>query len=337
MAFEFKRFAIQDNSLFFSMVLYYLIVFAICCGALYFAGNWVVGGLSRIAKFFGWKEFVVAFFVMALAATLPNLFLAIMSIANGVPELSLGDVMGGNVVDMTLAIALAAFFSKKGIDASGRTVQTSLLFTFGAAILPLLLLFDNRLSRADGALLLAFFAIYVYWLLSKKERFKKIFNGHQVPIGKQLGQFTRDLGKVAAGSAVLIAVAQGIIVSASAFSADFNVSLPLVGILVIGLGNSFPEIYFGIAAARANKTKMILGDVMGAVIMPGTLVLGMVALLSPFSVNGFSMFAAARYFLLIAAVFFYICVRTGRKVTKKEAVMLLAVYIAFLLTEVLAK
>ncbi len=110
-----------------------------------------------MAKFFGLKEFVVAFFIMALAATLPNLFLAIMAVANGIPELSLGDILGGNVVDMTLAVALAAFFSKNGIDANGPTIQTSRMLTFSAAVLPQALLMDNYLSRIDGLLLLALF------------------------------------------------------------------------------------------------------------------------------------------------------------------------------------
>jgi len=319
------------------MVLTYILFFFVCCVALYVAGNWVIGGLMRIAKFLGWKEFVVAFFVMAMAATLPNLFLAIVSIINGVPELSLGDVMGGNVVDLTFTVALAAFFSKKGIDAKSRTAQASLTFTFFAAIMPLLLLLDGKLSRIDGAILLAFFGAYVYWLLSKKERFKIIFNGHPVPIGKQFGQFFKDLGQILAGIVVLIAAAQVIVSFANAFSVDFNISLPLVGVLVVGLGNCFPEIYFGIVSARANKTKLLLGDIMGAVILPGTLVLGLVALLSPFRIADMNMFLAARYYLLAAAVFFYICVRTDRKITKKEAMLLLFVYIAFLITEIFAK
>ncbi len=318
-------------------MIWYFLFFVICCAALYFAGDWVVGGLSRIAKFLGWKEFVVAFFVMALAASLPNLFLAIMAVINGVPELALGDVMGGNVVDMTLAVALAAFFSKKGIDAKSRTVQTSIIFTFIAAVLPLMLLLDNNLSRVDGAILLLLFFVYVYWLLSKKERFKVIYNGHPVPIAKQLDRFLGDLAKIIAGITVMMIVAQAIIYLAEGFSESFAISLPLIGILVVGLGNSFPEIYFGIISARAGKTRMLLGDIMGAIIMPSTLVLGTVAMISPFHINGLTMFAAARYFLLVAATVFYVCVKTGQRVSKKEAFVLLFVYISFLITEILAK
>ena len=319
------------------MALSYVIIFLLCCAALYFAGNWVIAGTARLAKFFGLKEFVVAFFIMALAATLPNLFLAIMAVANGIPELSLGDILGGNVVDMTLAVALAAFFSKKGIDAKGQTIQASLMFTFAAAVLPLALLLDNHLSRIDGVLLLALFFVYVNWLLSKKERFKTIYDGHQVSIGKQIKHFWQDIARVAGGVAGMIIVAQIIILAANRFSSELAVALPLVGILIVGLGNSFPEIYFGIAAAKSGNTKMILGDLMGAVIMSGTMVLGLTALASPIKINDLEMFGAARYFLFGAAVFFYICARSGQKISKKEGLLLLGIYIAFLITEVFAR
>jgi len=318
-------------------VFYYILIFFVCCVALYFAGNWVVVGMARLAKFFGLKEFVVAFFVMALAATLPNLFLAVMSVINGIPELSLGDILGGNVVDMTLAVALAAFFSKKGIDAKGHTIQASVIFTFVAAVLPLALLLDNNLSRIDGILLLTLFAVYIYWLLSKKERFKTIYDGHQVSIGKQFKDFWRDIAKVAAGIMGLMIVAQILIVSAESFSREMGVSLPVIGILIIGLGNCFPEIYFGIAAAKSGKTKMIMGDLMGAIVISGTFVLGMVALISPIEIGHLARFAAARYFLFGAALLFYVCARSGQKITKKEGLLLLALYNAFLITEVFAK
>jgi cation:H+ antiporter len=319
------------------VALIYFVFFGACCVAMYYAGNWIVESLARLAKILRWKEFVVAFLIMAMAATLPNLFLALVAVLNGVPELSLGDVMGGNVVDMTLTIALAVFFSKKGIDARGEVVQTSLMFTSIAAIMPLVLILDGSLSRIDGVVLLVFFFAYLYWLLSKKERFSVIYSGHSVNVGKNMGLITRESAKIFLSSLVLIGVAQAIIVLAEDFSASFMIPLSLVGILIVGLGNSMPEIYFSITAARANKTKMILGDVMGAIILPGTLVLGLVALLSPFSVDGATMFLASRYFLLIAAILFFVCIKTDQRVTKREGLLLLTVYIAFLITEIFVK
>ena len=315
----------------------YIVIFLICCALLYFSGNWVVGGLMRMARFLGWKEFVVAFFVMALAASLPNLFLGITSALRGVPELSFGDVAGNNLVALTLAIALAVLIGRKELPAESRTVQTTSIFTIIAAILPLILILDGNLSRIDGMLLIALFGSYIAWLFSKKERFTKIYDTHKIPILKEFKVFLADLGRVILGIILLLAAAQGIVASAQFFAIGFNLSLILIGVLITGLGNALPEVYFGIISARKGETWMILGNLMGAVIVPATLVLGIVALIHPISGVDFSPFAIARIFLIISAIFFFFFVRTDRVITKKEAFFLLGIYIAFVLVEILTR
>ena len=315
----------------------YIVIFLICCALLYFSGNWVVGGLMRMARFLGWKEFVVAFFVMALAASLPNLFLGITSALRGVPELSFGDVAGNNLVALTLAIALAVLIGRKELPAESRTVQTTSIFTIIAAILPLILILDGNLSRIDGMLLIALFGSYIAWLFSKKERFTKIYDTHKIPILKESKVFLADLGRVILGIILLLVAAQGIVASAQFFAIGFNLSLILIGVLITGLGNALPEVYFGIISARKGETWMILGNLMGAVIVPATLVLGIVALIHPISGVDFSPFAIARIFLIISAIFFFFFVRTDRVITKKEAFFLLGIYIAFVLVEILTR
>ena len=98
-------------------ILLYILVFIVSCASFYFSGQLVVKSLISIAKVLEWKEFVITFVVMAIVASLPNLFVGIFSAIQGIPQLSFGDVIGGNVVDTTLAIALAALFSKSGIPA----------------------------------------------------------------------------------------------------------------------------------------------------------------------------------------------------------------------------
>jgi len=318
------------------MIFYYIAFFIACVAAIYVAGELVVDSLKRIAKFLGWTEFVVAFFVMALAGSLPNLFMGLVSVLNHVPELSFGDVVGGNVIDLTLTIALAVFFAKGGIPSKGRVIQASSLFTVGAAVLPLLLFMDGTLSRGDGIVLIGYFIAYVLWLFSEKEHFKKVYtsDGHKRKLFKK---YRSDLLKVLAGAGVLIGVSQGIIYSAQNFAAEFNVPLALVGILVVGLGTSFPELYFSIISARNGETRMILGDLLGSIIIPSTLVLGIVAILSPITIIGLTMFALARYFLVVAALFFFIFVRTDKRVTKKEGAILLLIYIVFLISEIFVK
>jgi len=312
-----------------------MLIFLVCCVLLYFSGEWVVRGLMRVARFLGWREFVVAFCVMAFAASLPNLFVGVTSSLRQIPELSFGDIAGNNIVALTIAVALAVLIGKRELPAESRTVQTTSIFTIIAAILPLILIWDGTLSRADGIILIFLFAFYLSWLFSKKERFIKIYDTYKTPVLKEFKLFLKDLGKAILGILLLVVAAQGIVASAQFFAISFNLSLILIGVLITGLGSALPEVYFAIVSARKNETWMILGDLMGAVIVPATLVLGIVALICPIKIIDFSPFAIARIFLIISAIFFLFFIRTGRKITKKEALILLGLYILFLFTEII--
>ncbi|KPJ71340.1 hypothetical protein AMJ50_02505 [Parcubacteria bacterium DG_74_3] len=311
----------------------YIFIFIISCLMLFWAGKELVTALTRIAQFLNWREFVVAFFVMAFAASIPNLFVGISSALHGIPQLSFGDIVGGNVIDLTIAVALAAFVAKQ-IPAESRTVQITSLFTILIAILPLLLILDGILGRGDGIVLMGGFGLYSAWLFSKKERFTRVYDAQKISIVKSFRLFLKDIGKILLGIAFLLLSAEGIIMSASFFAKNLNLPLSLIGILLVGLGNAIPEIYFAIACAKAGDTWMILGNLMGAVIMPATLVLGIVALICPIKIIDFTPFAIGRFFLIISALFFLFFVRTDRKITKREAVFLLSIYILFVLCEV---
>jgi len=312
-----------------------IIIFLISCLLLTFSSKWLIGALSRIALFLQIKEFVVAFFLMAFAASIPNLFVGIISALNKIPELSFGDVVGGNIVDLSLMVGLAALISKGGITANSRTVQGSSLFTIFIAVLPLLLIFDGQLSRGDGILLILSFLFYITWLFSKKERFSKIYD--HAPKSINFKNFLKDLLIIIGGIVLLLVGAEGMVKSATFFSQIFHLPLSLIGILIVGLGNCLPETFFTIQAARKGQDWMILGDLMGGIVITATLVLGIVAFIYPIKIVDFSPFAIARLFLIFSALFFFFFVRTDRKITKKEALFLLGIYIIFVVVEILAK
>lgn len=306
----------------------HLLIFLISCLALFLAGKLLISSLTKIAKFLGWREFVVAFFVMAFAGSIPNLFLGFSSILHGIPELSFADVIGGNIVDLTLAVFLVTLLGKK-LPAKSKMVQSSSLFTVGAALLPLLLISDGVLGRQDGVLLIGIFILYVIWLFSKKERFTKVYDGNKVSGVKGFKVFIKDLAKVILGLMLLLLAAEGIIRTAIFLSEKLNLSLGLIGILVVALGNSLPEIYFAITCARSDQNWMVLGDLMGAVIIPSTLVLGIIALIYPIQITNFAPFTIARFFLIISSLLFLYFIKTEREITKKEGSLLFLVYILF--------
>lgn len=317
------------------MLLSNIVIFIVSLALLTISGKWLVNALSRIAKFLGWKEFVVAFFLTAFSVSLPNFFVGIISAFNKVPELSFGDVTGGNVVELTLLVSVAALISKAGLGAQSRTVQGTSIFTIFIALLPLILASDGLLSRSDGLLLFLAFIGYVCWLFRKKDMFEKVYDGILEPMGLKF--FLKNLVVFLVSIILLLISAQGIVKSSLFFANYFKFSLGLVGILIVSLGNSIPDLVFVSHAARRSEDWLILGDLMGGTIITATLVLGVVSLISPIIITNLSAIIIARTFLIISALFFFFSVRTDRKITKREALFLLGIYITFFLVEILVK
>ncbi len=311
---------------------YYILIFIASSLSFLLSGNIVVKSLLRLAKVLGWREFVVGFAVMSLATSTPNLFIGISSVLRGIPQLSFGDVVGGNVVDLTLVAGLAALLGQ-GIKANSRMVQTSSIFTLAIAALPMFLVADGFLSRGDGLILLATFAAYVWWLFSKEERFSKSYD--ETSIKRE--PFLKSFIALVFGLALLILASQGIVVSAAFFAQALSVPIGLIGILIVGLGTCLPEIVFTIISARKKEEWLVLGDLMGSVITCATLVLGMVAVLSPIRINDFSPYFLARAFLMAAAMFFLLFIRSGKRLSRKEGLFLIFLYIAFLISETLLR
>lgn len=313
----------------------YILIFAGSCFLLIISSKWLIEAIHRIALFLRVKEFVLGFFLMAFAVSLPNLFVGIISAINGVPELSFADIVGGNLFDLSVIIGLSALVSRGGLSVQSRTVQGSSIFTIFAALLPLFLVFDGRLSRVDGILLILSFILYIYWLFSRHERFSKVYDHAKEKVGFKT--FLLDSFLLILGVALLLLGARGMVASAQFFSEALNLPLVLIGIFVLGVGNSLPELFFSLQAARKNQDWLLLGDLMGGVAINATLVLGIVALVHPIEIADFSPFAIARIFLIVAALFFLFFVRTNKKITHKEGFALLGIYLVFLIVEILVK
>jgi cation:H+ antiporter len=317
-------------------MIFNILLVVISALVLFRSANWLVQGISKVALHLQWSEFVIAFFVMAVGGSLPNLFIGFSAIAHGIPELSFGDIIGNSVVDLTLVAAIAVLVGSD-LLAEGKLMQTSALLTISIALLPLLLILDGVLGRGDGIALMLVFIGYSLWMFSKRKYYQETFGENYTEPIKRFRNFLVGIGQIMVGGILLFASAEGIVRSANFFAQVFSLPITLIGILVLGLGSALPELYFAVAAARRKKSWIILGELTGSVIILTTFVLGLIAFLQPIVVPDFSAFAIARFFMIVSALFFLIFVRTGRKITKKEAVVLILLYLAFVVTEIFTK
>ena len=226
----------------------------------------------------------------------------------------------------------------KGLRFEGKVLQRSSIYAGIIALLPLLLILDGKVSRIDGVILILAFIFYFHRLLSQEERFTKILSNvfNRGKVGPKL--FLKDLGLFLGGVCLLLLSAEGIVFSASHFATTLNLPLVIIGIFLVALGTTLPEMSFGMRSIIMGHKEMILGDVMGSVVVNSTLVLGLVALICPFAIPNFSPYFIGIIFTAAAVLFFLIFTRTADQIiTKKEAIFLLGIYITFVICELLLK
>ena len=151
----------------------------------------LIGVLRHLAKFGGVGKFGLTAFLLALATSLPELVVGIVSALEGDPTIALGNVLGSNIADLSIVIGGVALFGG-GIVVKGKFIQRDLFLSFLAGSLPLLMLIDGRLTRWDGLVLLMVYVVYVIAVLGERER--KLGEEELEMVGSQ-GKIYQDMAK----------------------------------------------------------------------------------------------------------------------------------------------
>ncbi|MCX7589475.1 MAG: hypothetical protein RMK17_02250 [bacterium] len=312
-----------------------IIIFILSAIGIYLSGEFVVNNIINFSRYIGLSPFIISFFLMGVSSALPNLFLGSGAAFKKIPELSLGDVFGNDFINLTIVISLAVLFSKyKKIQVKNLFIKQSVIFMILAALAPLFLVADGILSRYDGLFLLSLFGFYIWWSFSRQNYLteKIYYSSDYKPLRLALKEWSAyaSLLKIILGIIILFLSAQGIIYSAKFFASILNLPLVIIGILIVGFGNSLPETYFAISSSRKGETELIFGNMVGSVIAPATLVLGIVSIIFPIYINNFLFLEINRilYLLVIFILLWFILKK--KEFNLYTAIILIGIYLLFL-------
>lgn len=301
-----------------------LIVFFISAVFLIRSGSVIVTRLSRVAYFFQMSEFAVSFALIALATSLPDFFVGVSAALHGNPELAFSNIVGANIITLTLAAGIAVIMAR-GLLVRSDIVRRDAIYASFAAFLPVLLFLDGVISRVDGVILLLFVSWYFSRLFYQRERFTRIFSNTNHGL-VDFGRFINDLFVLSVAIMVLVASAEVLTRSALAVAASFGIAIPVIGILLVALSITLPEIVFGARAILMGHEGMVLGNLIGSVIINSGLIIGITALISPIRVDSFSPYLVAIVFTAIVALMFALFAHTNKKISLTEGVLLIGVY-----------
>ena len=309
------------------MLIVNLILFLISCIVLIISGTLLVKTLTKIASFLRLSEFVVGFIIMAFATSIPELFVGITSALTKNPALALGNVIGANIINLTLVIGIAILLGK-GIKIESKKTKTDALYMVGIAALPMVLMvIGGSLSRIDGIILLAAFALYARRILQQRKLFKK-----EVEDSIKRKDIILTTILFVFSLALLFLSARFVVEYATSLSVDLALPPIIVGLFIISIGTTLPELTFGSRAVLAGHSEMALGNSIGSVIVNSTLVLGIASILCPITAN-ILLFSVGAIFMVMIAFLFATFVESGNKLYIKEGISLILLYIFFVIIE----
>ncbi len=309
------------------MLIINLLLLLIASIVLVASGGLLVKSLKKIAGFLHISQFVVGFILMAFATSLPELFVGISSALNKKPSLALGNVIGANILNLTLVMGILILLGR-GIRIKNKQTKKDALYMVGLAALPLILmLIGSYISRFDGVILITSFLIYSAFLFKKRKGKPKEFI-----MSVKRWEPVAYTALFIVGLALLFAASHFVVKYASELSIELNFPPLLIGLFLISIGTTLPELTFGMRAILSGNSEMALGDQIGSVIANSTFILGVTALIHPISAN-LVLFFTAGIFMIIVAFLFATFVESGNKLYIKEGISLIMLYIFFIIIE----
>lgn len=287
-----------------------LICLAAGLGLILIGANWLVEGSSSIARKTGLSEFVIGLTIVGIGTSAPEMVVSFISAFQGKSEMAIGNIVGSNIFNVFMILGITALISPLAITRQNR--NRDITVNIGVTLLLVIIgmkhtLFgigSDEVSRWDGAIMLAIFAVYLW---------KSFSSG-----GEEVDDVQEDVKSLSTGLAVtficvgLLALIGGgrlFVNSATVVAQHLNLSEKFIAITIMSAGTSLPELATCIVAAKKGRGQMALGNILGSNISNILMILGGSALIHPLSFAGITWVdmgavLASAFLLLITAYTF---------------------------------
>lgn len=295
-------------------------------------GDIVVRGAGKLAISAGVRPLVVGLTVVAFCTSAPELAASVTAARAGSPALAVGNVLGSNIANIGLILGIAGLVRPVAVQSSVLAREVPVMI--GATLLLFGLGYDGTLSRAEGLGMLIVLAVYLVVMVRMELRAQE--PGVDAEVIASVGN-TRDRAKnaglVIAGVAMLVFGADRLVAGATELARSWGMSEAVVGLTVMAVGTSLPELAASVAAARKGQGDIVLGNVVGSNIFNILCILGTTAAIQPIE-GGMTAFNSDLWVALGFAIALWPLLGRGRTLYRHEAAFLLvgwAVYTWWLL------
>lgn len=298
-------------------------------GVLYFGAEWLVRGATRLAAALGVSPIVVGLTVVSMGTSAPELVVCLVAAFGGNPDLAMGNVMGSNLANIGLILGLTAMI--RPMEVAGRVVKREIPVMIAVTILLFPLILDGFLSRADGLVLLVILGLYLLFINraagEENAAVKGEFEIYAETARPDFKTVAGSLALVVGGSIGLVMGGRAIVMSAEYIAQSFGVPDLIIGLTIVAVGTSLPELATSVVAALRKEADIAVANIIGSNIFNIAAILGITASVHPISVASHVVREELPAVLAISLLALPVT-RMAHRVRRWEGAILLTAYMA---------
>ena len=300
------------------------VIFVISMGVLIWGADLLIEQSERIALRFNISEFIIGATLIALGTSLPEMAASVAASFNDKAALAVSNVIGSNILNITLVLA-SVFLIARQINPDRDFFAKDSTWALMPVMVFILMILDGEISRFDAALLLLMMGAYLLFLIQDSKSIPE----PELDID-EVSDFSwiKTIPMLLLGLILVIVGADFTVESASSIAKSFGISEWIIGIVMVSLGTSLPELVVSISAAMRGKVDMAIGNIIGSNMANTSVVLGAAALVKPLPVD-----ATANIFdiaTMIMATLLLVFITANKLYTKSAGISLVIILGLFL-------
>lgn len=286
--------------------------------------DWFVEGASKIADRFGIPQLVIGLTIVAMGTSAPEAAVSIASAVKGSADITIGNVLGSNILNVFVILGLTAVVRSIAVQKS--TIKYEMPFTILIIVLMGVLgLADGTISRLEGVVLWGFFIVYLLYLLKMAKDGQNTLE--ETESSDKKDSMLKLLALVVIGVVLIVWGSDITVDAATALAKLFGMSERLIGLTIVALGTSLPELVTSVTAAIKGKADIAVGNIVGSNVFNILFVVGTTALITPvtYSAN----FLVDTVVATAAMILLLVCVIPKKKLSRPAGVVMLVCYLGY--------
>lgn len=297
---------------------------------LIFGGDLLVKGASGIALKLNMDPMVVGLTVVSLGTSAPELIVSIKSALNGNPDIAMGNVVGSNIANLGLVLAITAIMFPIAVNRKVLRIDWPVMVFFAA--LAFIFGLDNLITRFEGGVLLVTLVVYIYKLLQRGK--SHLDNGDiEIDTDTEKESMMKLILLLFGGMVALYLGSEWFLGGAMDIGRSFNLSESVIGVTIVAFGTSTPELAASAIAAYRKETDIALGNLLGSNIFNIGAVLGTTSIISPLVIDAKIMNIDILWMLGIAGILFPLMV-FKKKLSLLSGIILFSLYCIFIFSQI---